>query len=75
MIFFGSNQDVVRFAADIAVSLKPECVSITIILLARSEASYVSIATDTSLENTVLTRACNYSWLPMSISTGRILAG
>lgn len=75
MIFLGNSRDVARFATDLLLSLKPSSVSITITQLGRSEVSYASIVIDTSLEDIVVTKAWNYSWLPIDISTTGIRAG
>lgn len=75
MIFLGNSRDCARFAVDLLSSLKPGSLSITITALGRSEVSYVRIVIDTSLEDIVVTKAWNYSWLPIDIWSRGIQAG
>jgi hypothetical protein len=67
MIFFGDNWVVAAFAVDLLRHFEPDSVSITIIARARSEDSFVSIVTATSLEGTVARMAQRYSWQPTNI--------
>lgn len=75
MIFFADKKTVAQFVADLAVDLRPDSLSITITVQGRSGDCYVSIVTASSLEDIVAAKASNYSWLPLRISTARILAG
>jgi len=60
LTFIASKEVAARFAADMLTDSRFDSTSITITLRARSEDCFVSIVTDTSLEDTVATMALHY---------------
>jgi len=61
MIFSGDREEIARFVADLLLTLNPDLLSITITVLGSSEGCSAFIATSSLLEDTVWTKARNYS--------------
>jgi len=68
MNYLGRRKDVVQFVKELLRHSKEDSVSITITKPEKSEDCSVSIATDTSLEDTVKTLAASYSGLRINTS-------
>lgn len=61
MRFSGSKTAVVQFVGDLLLTLNPDSVSIMITTRVKSGELYVTCVIDSSLEDTVVAKAMNYS--------------
>ncbi len=74
-ICFKTNRDAAQFVADMLTDSRLDSALITIMIQAKSGDCYVSIVTDTSLEDIVATKALIYLNRPTNTSSENIQGG
>ncbi len=74
-IFFNDNTVAARFVADMLTDSRLDSALITIMLQTKLGDCYVSIVTDTSLEDIVAIKALSYLEQPMNTSPETTQAG
>ena len=74
-ICFKTNRDAAQFVADMLTDSRLDSALITIMIQAKSGDCYVSIVTDTSLEDIVAEKALNYLEQPSNTSSEHIQDG